>query len=101
MNSILPEGCHAIVDPETNPAQDSVVVSDIGASLPVIRRLHRGATKAMLSEDSLTDHGEDFVLDINQVHVIGTVVWYQPAADSVISNSRAWRLRPSPSSRSV
>ncbi|MFZ2757109.1 MAG: helix-turn-helix domain-containing protein [Atopobiaceae bacterium] len=81
MDAVLPRGFHAVVDPDARPRQSSIVVSSSEGRPPSIRRFVEGKTKVVLSVDSVATREDDFVLDVGDVHVIGTVVWCQPAEE--------------------
>lgn len=80
MTLVLPKGSHAVVDLDAVPQTGSIVVVDVPNATGglLVRRLHCGTTKAMLSSEGL--HAtDDIVLELSDVHVIGAVVWYQSA----------------------
>ena len=82
MAMTLPKGCHVFVDLNVEPQTGSIVVASVPkvTSDPLVRRLHRGATKAMLSAEGY-ENKEDIVLEFSDMDVIGTVVWYQAAKE--------------------
>ncbi len=78
MSRVLPAGCDAIIDPDATPCVASVVLADVpGAASPVLRRMHAGSTKALLSTDSYERHYEDVVVDLDDLELRGVMVWYQ------------------------
>lgn len=84
MSRVLPAGCLAFVDPQITPANGAIVLAEIvteGGSELKVRRLHLGSTKALLSAESYEADAEDIVVDTDQLHVRGTVFWYQPSGE--------------------
>ena len=78
MSRVLPAGCDAIIDPDATPRAASVVLADVpGAASPVLRRLHAGSTKVLLSTDSYERHDEDMVVGLDDLELRGVMVWYQ------------------------
>lgn len=87
MSRVLPVGAQAIIDPDmsqaTLPAMPSgasrlVALKDDSGQL-VIRRLMAGSTTALISTDSYLHNEADRIVSLEDLHVYGTVVWYQPA----------------------
>lgn len=80
MNRVIPESCYAIADPDAKANSDSIVLvrapNQDDTLLP--RRLQRGQTKAILSAESYAHHEDDIVMDVSDLHIVGTVVWFQP-----------------------
>lgn len=80
MDTCLPIGAHVVADPDLQARSESIVVATGYASLSecVVRRIHFGVSKVMLSSESFQDAG-DMVLKASDLHVLGVVVWYQAA----------------------
>lgn len=81
MTRVLPCGSLAIADPDTPAASGSLVVieapDDRGGKL-LVRRLQRGATKSLLCAESYEEQIDDLVVDNDKLHLLGTIIWYQP-----------------------
>ena len=86
MSRVLPKGCLAFVDPRIKPATGSIVLAEVPAadgSGLMVRRLHLGSTKALLSAESYEGESEDVVVDTNQLEIRGTVFWYQSSGELI------------------
>lgn len=81
MTLALPKGSHAVLDLDAVPKTGSIVVVDAPHSspYPLVRRLYRGTTTAMLSSEGLRAT-DDIVLPLSDIHVVGVIVWCQSAA---------------------
>lgn len=78
MGRAVPDGCVAIIDPVAKPGTNSIILADLPDSTrPVLRRLHPGSTKALLSAEGFERREEDVVLDLGDFKIRGVVVWYQ------------------------
>ena len=82
MGLALPMGCHAVADPGMEPPSAAIVLAcaPVGELRPIVRRMHRGSSKVMLSADAQSG-AEDIILDAEDVRVLGTVVWYQASEE--------------------
>jgi transcriptional regulator with XRE-family HTH domain len=80
MALVLPKGSHAVVDLIAEPKSGSlaVVILCDDSRGPLVRRIHCGTTKAILSSEGIAA-AEDMVLDIRAVRILGVVIWYQAA----------------------
>ena len=84
MNRVYPEGCHVLVDPDVAPRDRSIAVVSIDGADYVMRRVSRGADTLLLSPESFNPEWKDIVVhsdDGKDVHMVGTVVWFQPAEE--------------------
>lgn len=82
MDRVIPEGANVLVDPDREPSNGSIVVVETEDYRAVMRRWYRGSKTLMLSADSHGDY-EDMVFgaDDGPVRLVGTVVWFQAAAE--------------------
>lgn len=82
MDKLVPEGCHVVVDPSLEPANNSVVVCELPDGDVVMRHWIKGNNHLFLTADSFEDY-DDIILnpDDGAVKVIGTVVWFQSAKE--------------------
>jgi len=83
MDRVIPDGSHALIDPDKEPQNGSIVVVENDDHEAIMRRWYRGASSLMLSPDSYSSKYEDIVIrdESVAVRVIGTVVWYQSAEE--------------------
>lgn len=76
---VLPNGCHAIVDPEVEVVAGSIVLVRSSSAGYTFRRIFRGAAHTMLSTDGLESHDE--MIATESLDIAGTVVWFQAPGD--------------------
>lgn len=78
MDRVIPEGSHALVDPDREPGNGSIAVVETDSYQAVMRRWYRGSSTLMLTADSHSEQ-EDMVFgpEDGPVRVVGTVVWWQ------------------------
>lgn len=77
MNRRYPEGCHVLVDPDTEPSNGRAVVAEFEDGRSVLRCYYRGQSSLMLTADSFSEY-EDIILAGNDpVRLVGVVVWFQ------------------------
>ena len=69
---------HAIVDPATEHCPESLLAVQISTEPPTVCHVVRGRNKAILSYEGLSEC-DDRVVDVNDLNVLGLVVWYQCA----------------------
>lgn len=84
MDSVYPEGCYILIDPEQRPSNGSIAVVSIDGADYVMRRLYRGANTLILSPDSHNAEYEDMVFAATTEHTVefhGTVVWFQASKE--------------------
>lgn len=84
MSRVYPEGCHILIDPDSEPTNGSIAVVSIDGADYVMRRLYRGASTLVLSPDSWDEGYEDIVVrdgDGHEVSFHGCVVWFQAARE--------------------
>ena len=75
MDSVYPEGCYILIDPEQRPSNGSIAVVSIDGADYVMRRLYR---------DSHNAEYEDMVFAATTEHTVefhGTVVWFQASKE--------------------
>ena len=79
MDRRYPDGCHVLVDPESEPSNGAAVVAEFDDGRSVLRCCYRGASTMMLSADSFSEEYEDIVVmhDDPPVRLVGVVVWFQ------------------------
>ncbi|WP_417119035.1 LexA family protein [Olsenella phocaeensis] len=84
MSRVYPEGCHILIDPDSEPTNGSIAVVSIDGADYVMRRLYRGASTLVLSPDSWDEGYEDIVVrdgDGHEVSFHGCVVWFQASKE--------------------
>ena len=80
MTRVLPEHCHAFVDPDLPASSGSLVLTEVredSSQMFLVRRLHLGSSKAMLSTDSTESGPSDIIINRSDLTLRGTVFWYQ------------------------
>lgn len=84
VNRVITSGSLAVVDPDAEPRDGSIVCASIDGGDFILRKLFRGAKMLMLSPDSHSDEFEDIVFsdgDERELDLVGTVVWHQAARE--------------------
>lgn len=84
VNRVITSGSLAVVDPDVEPRDGSIVCASIDGGDFILRKLFRGAKMLMLSPDSHSDEFEDIVFaegDERELDLVGTVVWHQAARE--------------------
>lgn len=84
VNHVITSGSLAVVDPDVEPRDGSIVCASIDGGDFILRKLFRGAKMLMLSPDSHSDEFEDIVFsdgDERELDLVGTVVWHQAARE--------------------
>lgn len=84
VNRVIPSGSIAVVDPDVEPQNGSLVCASIDSGDFILRRMFRGGRKLMLSPDSFIEEYDDIIFDENDerdLNLIGTVVWHQAAKE--------------------
>lgn len=84
VNRVIPSGSIAVVDPDTEPQNGSLVCASIDNGDFILRRMFRGGRKLMLSPDSFSDEYDDIIFDEGderELDLVGTVVWHQAAKE--------------------
>lgn len=80
VSKVIPNGSIAVVDPDVEPRNGSLVCASIDGGDCILRRMFRGANTLILSPDSYSPEYEDIVFSDPEEHdieLVGTVVWHQ------------------------
>ena len=83
MSRVVPDGADILIDPDTEPVNGAVVGVEMPDGKPYVRRWYRGADTLLLTADGYEGR-EDMVFkgdEIDELLVLGTVVWYQASGD--------------------
>ena len=84
MSRVLPEHCHVFVDPNLPVSSGSLILARArpdSAETFLIRRLHLGSSKAMLSAESIDGSLADIIMNREELILMGTVFWYQASCE--------------------
>lgn len=77
MNRRYPDGCHVLVDPDTEPSNGRAVVAEFEDGRSVLRCYYRGQSSLMLTADSFSEYEDIILTGDDPVRLIGVVVWFQ------------------------